>query len=107
MSEIVVRIENLKKSYGAIVALDGISLELESGKIFGLLGPNGAGKTTAVKIMTTLLRPDQGKIEIAEADLPTDPYKVRGLIGHVPRWIAVFDGAMFWLGGRILRRHFA
>jgi len=89
MSEVVIRIENLKKSYGAIVALDGISLEVERGKIFGLLGPNGAGKTTAVKIMTTLVRPDQGKIEIAGADLLTDPDKVRGLIGYVPQELTV------------------
>lgn len=89
MSEVVVRSENLKKSYGAIVALDGISLEVDGGKIFGLLGPNGAGKTTAVKIMATLIRPDQGKVEIAGVDLLSDPDKVRNLIGYVPQEITV------------------
>jgi ABC-2 type transport system ATP-binding protein len=49
MPEVVIRIENLKKSCGLIVALDGISLEVERGRVFGLLGPNGAGKTTTVK----------------------------------------------------------
>ncbi len=89
MSEPVVRIEGLKKSYGSVVALDGISLEVERGKIFGLLGPNGAGKTTTIKILTTLVRPDGGKIEVAGADVLTEPAKVRSLIGYVPQELTV------------------
>ncbi|MFQ5904115.1 MAG: ATP-binding cassette domain-containing protein [Candidatus Binatia bacterium] len=89
MSNTVVRIENLRKSYGPIVALDGISLEVEGGKIFGLLGPNGAGKTTTVKILTTLVRPDGGVVEVDGIDVLRDPVKVRRLIGYVPQELTV------------------
>jgi len=89
MSNFAVRIENLKKSYGSNVALDGISLEVESGKIFGLLGPNGAGKTTTVKILTTLVRPDAGTVEVNGIDVLQDPFKVRSLIGYVPQELTV------------------
>lgn len=89
MSETVVRIENLTKSYGPIVALDGIALEVEGGKVFGLLGPNGAGKTTTVKILTTLVRPDGGKVEVIGTDVLRDPVKVRSLIGYVPQELTV------------------
>ncbi|HEY2988295.1 MAG TPA: ATP-binding cassette domain-containing protein [Candidatus Binatia bacterium] len=89
MSDPVVRIEGLKKSYGEVVALDGISLRVERGKIFGLLGPNGAGKTTTVKILITLVRPDGGKVEVAGTDVLNDPAKVRSLIGYVPQELTV------------------
>src|SRR3989304_753829 len=89
MSDTVVRIENLRKQYGPITALDDISLEVERGTIFGLLGPNGAGKTTAVKILTTLVRPDAGKVEVAGADILKDPERVRSLIGYVPQELTV------------------
>jgi len=81
----VVRIEELRKSYGTITALDGISLEVEAGRVFGLLGPNGAGKTTTVKILTTLIRPDAGRVEVCGTDVLNEPVKVRGLIGYVPQ----------------------
>ncbi len=89
MANAVIRIENLRKKYGPITALDGISLEVERGQIFGLLGPNGAGKTTAVKILTTLVRPDEGKVEVAGAEGQTDPVRVRSLIGYVPQELTV------------------
>src|SRR5580765_6969413 len=89
MPEPVVRVENLKKSYGSVVALDGISFTVEAGKIFGLLGPNGAGKTTTVKVLTTLVRPDAGRVEVAGADVARDPAGARGLIGYVPQELTV------------------
>ena len=89
MSQPIVRIESLKKSYGLVVALDGISLEVDPGKIFGLLGPNGAGKTTAVKILTTLVRPDGGRAEVAGTDVLKNPAQVRRLIGYVPQELTV------------------
>ncbi len=89
MSDPVIRIENLRKSYGPVVALDGISLEVKQGEIFGLLGPNGAGKTTTVKILTTLVRPDGGKAEVAGTDVLSDPAKVRSLVGYVPQELTV------------------
>lgn len=89
MSDAVIRIEKLKKKYGPIIALDDISLEVEKGKIFGLLGPNGAGKTTTVKILTTLVRPDEGKVMVAGTDVLGDPVRVRSLIGYVPQELTV------------------
>jgi len=85
MSNTIICIEGLRKSYGPVVALDRVSLEIEAGKIFGLLGPNGAGKTTITKILTTLVRPDEGKVEVRGTDVLRDPAKVRGLIGYVPQ----------------------
>jgi ABC-2 type transport system ATP-binding protein len=89
MAQIIARVAELKKKYGLIVALDGISFEVARGQIFGLLGPNGAGKTTAIKILTTLARPDGGTAEIAGADVLRDPDKVRRLIGYVPQELTV------------------
>ncbi|MBI1993247.1 MAG: ABC transporter ATP-binding protein, partial [Deltaproteobacteria bacterium] len=89
MPEIMIRAEKLRKKYGQIAALDGISLEVERGTIFGLLGPNGAGKTTAVKILTTLVRPDEGKVEVAGTDVVGDPVRARRLIGYVPQELTV------------------
>ncbi len=89
MSNSVINIENLRKSYGSIVALGGISLEVEKGKIFGLLGPNGAGKTTTVKILITLVRPDHGRVEVCGVDAMREPIKVRSLIGYVPQELTV------------------
>ena len=89
MPDTVIRAEKLRKKYGQIVALDGISLEVERGTIFGLLGPNGAGKTTAVKILTTLVRPDEGKVEVAGTDVVGDPVRARRLIGYVPQELTV------------------
>ncbi|OGQ81552.1 MAG: hypothetical protein A3F90_08410 [Deltaproteobacteria bacterium RIFCSPLOWO2_12_FULL_60_19] len=89
MSEPVVRIENLSKAYGIVTALDGISLEVKGGKIFGLLGPNGAGKTTTVKILATLIRPDGGKAEVAGVDVLTDPAKARSLVGYISQELTV------------------
>jgi len=74
--------EDLVKTYGAQVrALDGVSLEVAAGTVLGLLGPNGAGKTTAVRVLTTLLRPDSGRAEVAGIDVLRDPESVRRSIG--------------------------
>ena len=64
MSEPALRIESLRKSYGDVVAVDGIDLEIRSGECFGLLGPNGAGKTTTIEICEGLLEPDAGEVRV-------------------------------------------
>ncbi len=73
--------EGLVKHYKTVKALDGLDLRVPRGTVLGLLGPNGAGKTTAVKILTTLVKPDSGSGRVAGVDLVTDPSGVRGLIG--------------------------
>src|SRR5438105_12287148 len=77
----MIRTDGLVKRYGKVVALDGLDLVVPSGTVLGLLGPNGAGKTTAVRILTTLLVPDEGSVEVAGIDVLAEPDKVRERIG--------------------------
>jgi ABC-2 type transport system ATP-binding protein len=79
-----IEVEDLAKTYkGEVKALDGLSFGVESGAVFALLGPNGAGKTTAVKILTTLTRPDAGRATVAGIDVVAEPDRVRRTIGVV------------------------
>ena len=88
-SDVAVRAEALVKNYGSTRALDGIDLQIPTGTVLGLLGPNGAGKTTAVRILTTLLRPDSGRAWVAGHDVLTEPDAVRRSIGLSGQYAAV------------------
>jgi ABC-2 type transport system ATP-binding protein len=87
----VLEVDALKKSYGSVIAVDGVSLRAAAGETVGLLGPNGAGKTTTVSMIAGLVRPDSGSVRIEGRPLAgdTDPNKRR--IGLVPQDLALFD----------------
>ena len=75
--------KSLSKSYGGTAAVDGLDLSVESGQVFGFLGPNGAGKSTTIKLLTTLIQPSAGSLEIYGIDAAKDPLGIRSRIGVV------------------------
>src|SRR3954463_15032349 len=81
--------EGLTKRFGEPSALDGIDLAAREGTVLGVLGPNGAGKTTAVRILATLLRPDEGRASVRGYDVVKDAAKVRRLIGLTGQYASV------------------
>jgi ABC-2 type transport system ATP-binding protein len=86
----VIELSNIRKSFGTTVAVDGLSLSVGKGELFGLLGPNGAGKSTTVSLAVGLLAPDAGTVAIAGLGNPADP-AVRRQIGVAPQAIALYD----------------
>ena len=84
-------VEDVRKHYGKVHAVDGVSLQVAAGTVLGLLGPNGAGKTTLVKILTTLLRPDGGRATVAGYDVVKDAARLRHNIGLAGQNAAIDD----------------
>jgi ABC-2 type transport system ATP-binding protein len=82
-------VEGLVKHFGSVVALDSIDLSVPAGTVLGLLGPNGAGKTTAVRVLTTILRPDRGHASVLGLDVARQPAAVRSAIGLAGQYAAV------------------
>jgi ABC-2 type transport system ATP-binding protein len=82
-------VEGLVKRFGDIVAVDGIDFTVPAGSVLGLLGPNGAGKTTTVRMLTTILRPDEGHATVLGLDVVARPHAVRSLIGLAGQYAAV------------------
>jgi ABC-2 type transport system ATP-binding protein len=87
----VVKVENLVKRYGSLIALDHLSFEVNEGEVFGLLGPNGSGKSTAIGCMLSLLTYDKGKIEIFGKPMSPTAYNLKRDIGVIMQNVAVFD----------------
>ncbi len=85
--------EGLVVRFGALTAVDRVSLYVEPGEVFGLLGPNGAGKTTTLRVLTTLLRADAGSATVAGWDVRSENLEVRASIGYVPQALSA-DGAL-------------
>ncbi|MEV6178785.1 ATP-binding cassette domain-containing protein [Streptomyces sp. NPDC052015] len=96
MADPAITVEGARKKYGEKHALDGLDLRVARGTVHGVLGPNGAGKTTLVRILSTLLRPDAGRIEVAGHDVVREAYAVRRRIGLLGQHAALDEE----LGGR-------
>jgi ABC-2 type transport system ATP-binding protein len=90
MATAAVEVRDVSKRYGALRALDGVSLTVEEGEFFALLGPNGAGKTTLISALGGLVRPDAGRLSVMGRDVATEFGEARRLLGIVPQEI-VFD----------------
>ncbi len=90
-SNIKIETDDLSKSYGAVRAIESISLSVNKGEIFGLIGPDGAGKTTLFRILTTLLLPDTGSASVAGLDVVRDYKKLRQIIGYMPGRFSLYQ----------------
>ena len=113
-SDYAIETRDLRKFFGDVHAVDGVDLQVPAGSILGLLGPNGAGKTTAVRILTTLLRPDSGSAHVAGLDVTRDENELRSRIGLAGQYAAVDEnltgrenlemvGRLYHLGREVAR----
>ena len=88
-----VDVVDLRYAFDDVRAVDGVTFSVGTGEVFGLLGPNGAGKTTTIRMITTLLRPASGEIEVFGTDVVRSPMHVRRLLGYVPQQLSI-DGQL-------------
>jgi ABC-2 type transport system ATP-binding protein len=87
--EKVIEVKNLKKSFGKILAVDNVNLEIEKGKIFGLIGPNGGGKTTLIRLILGILKPSAGEVFVLRKRMPNR--KVLEKVGYMPQETALYE----------------
>lgn len=90
-SEVVVRTSRLTKTFGDLVAVDNLNIEVRRGNIYGLVGPNAAGKTTALRMMIGKLRPTNGEINILGFNIPAQAIRIRPKIGVMPQTLALYS----------------
>ena len=86
----MISIEQLRKSFGAIKAVDGLNLNVERGEVLGLLGPNGAGKSTTMRMITGFLPPSAGRITVGGNDIVEAPLAAKRLMGYLPENAACY-----------------
>lgn len=91
MPEIAIKTEKLTRRFGALTAVDEMDLQVVAGQFFGFLGPNGAGKSTTIKMLTGLLAPTSGRMELLGVDFTAHPVEVKRQIGVVPEGMGLFE----------------
>ncbi|MBK8031504.1 MAG: ABC transporter ATP-binding protein [Chloroflexi bacterium] len=96
MSELIIQTKNLVKKFGKFTAVNGLSLEVPAGSIYGFVGPNGAGKTTTMRMLTTLTRPTSGEAWVNGHSVLEEPRAVRKSIGYMPDEFGVYDDMRVW-----------
>jgi ABC-2 type transport system ATP-binding protein len=89
----ILEMQKLTRRFGALTAVDALTISVEPGEVFGLVGPNGAGKTTTIKMLTTLLPPTSGSARVAGYDITRQAAEVRRVIGYVPQMLSA-DGTL-------------
>jgi sodium transport system ATP-binding protein len=87
----MISVQNIRKQYGATLAVDHVTFDVPDGMVTGLLGPNGAGKTTTIRAITGLARPDAGRVDVDGIDVASQPMNARAHLGVVPETIGVYD----------------
>src|SRR5688572_21525553 len=80
----MIKVENLKKTFGPKVAVNGISFTVERGEVLGFLGPNGAGKSTSMRMITGFIPPTAGKVTVGGFDITENPIAAKRLVGYLP-----------------------
>ena len=91
MTDVAIRTEKFTRRFGNLVAVDGMDLQVTAGQFFGFLGPNGAGKSTTIKMLTGLLAPSSGRMELLGVDFAANPVEVKRQIGVVPEGMGLFE----------------
>jgi ABC-2 type transport system ATP-binding protein len=91
MSQFAITARNLSRHFGELKAIDHLDLEVERGKIYGFLGPNGCGKTTAIRLLTGLLKPTSGEVEVLGLSLPGEAEALRNQIGYMTQKFSLYD----------------
>ena len=87
----MIRVASLAKNFGSLRAVDGIDLSIAQGEFFAFLGPNAAGKTTTIKMLTGLLRPTEGSVEICGVDIQKEPDRAKAQLAYVPDFPFLYD----------------
>ncbi len=88
----MIRVKGLCKEYGEFVAVDDLCFSVHKGEIFGIVGPNGAGKTTTLKMLTGLIRPSSGSIQMKDFDISEDAVKIKSFLGFLPEESPLYEG---------------
>jgi ABC-2 type transport system ATP-binding protein len=96
MNQVSIEAKNLIKTFGNMIALNGLSFTVTQGEIFGLIGPNGAGKTTTLRILATLIKPSSGSAKIFGLDVEKNPSEIRRIISYLPEEAGAYKNLSGW-----------